>query len=130
MKMKVYNHGSNSTKVLLPLARKLRTDMTDAEHKLWRRIRNNQLGVKFRRQTVFDHYILDFYAVQSKLVIEVDGGQHYTEEGRVNDNKRDAYLKEHGIDVLRYSDIEVLKSTDDVIEAVLHKIKEKGKTLS
>ena len=45
-------------------------------------------------------------------------------------NKRDAYLKEHGIDVLRYSDVEVLKSTDDVIEAVLHKIKEKGKTLS
>ena len=90
MKMKVYNHCSNSMKVLLPLARKLRTDMTDAEHKLWRRIRNNQLGVKFRRQTVFDHYILDFYSVQSKLVIEVDGGQHYTDEGRANDNKRDA----------------------------------------
>ena len=87
--MKVYNHCPNSTKVLLPLARKLRTDMTDAEHKLWRRIRNNQLGVKFRRQTVFDHYILDFYSVQSKLVIEVDGGQHYTDEGRANDNKRE-----------------------------------------
>ena len=130
MNMKVYNHCSNSTKALLPLARKLRTDMTDAEHKLWRRIRNNQLGVRFRRQTVFDHYILDFYSVQSKLVIEVDGGQHYTDEGRANDNIRDAYLKKHGIDVLRFSDIEVLKSTDDVIDTVLHKIKEKGKALS
>lgn len=99
--------------------------MTDAEHKLWARIRNNQLGVKFRRQVVFDCYILDFYSVQGKLVIELDGGQHYTDEGKAKDNKRDAYLKEHGFEVLRFTDIEVLKNTDDVIQVVLNRIKEK-----
>ena len=124
--MNVYNHLPRTTKGLLPRARKLRTDMTDAEQKLWSRIRNNQLGVKFRRQVVFDQYILDFFSVKIKLIIELDGGQHYTDEGKTKDTIRDAYLREHGLEILRFSDIEVLKSTNNVMQVILNKIREKA----
>ena len=58
------------------IARRLRRTMTDAEARLWSRLRNRQLGVKFRRQTPIDRYIVDFGCEEARLVVEVDGGQH------------------------------------------------------
>jgi len=93
--------------------------MTEAEKLLWSRIRGKQLkGVQFYRQKVIGNYIADFYCANSKIVIEVDGGQHYSLEGREKDRVRDDYLADAGIKVLRFSDREVLKD----IEAILEKI--------
>ncbi len=58
------------------IARRLRRDMTDAERRLWARLRNRQLGVKFRRQMPIDRFVADFGCEEAKLVIELDGGQH------------------------------------------------------
>ncbi len=123
--MKKYTHLPHYTKPLIPLARELRREMTNAEHKLWSQIRDNKLGIKLRRQVVFGPYILDFYSAKAKLVLELDGGQHNTDEGIAKDKKRDTYLKEHGLEVLRFSDIEVLQNTSGVLQIIYDKIKEK-----
>ena len=84
-------------------ARKLRNGMTKAERLLWARIRRKQLkGVQFYRQKVIGNYIVDFHCHKANLVIEVDGRQHYTEEGRAKDAARDAYLASLGLTVRRY----------------------------
>jgi very-short-patch-repair endonuclease len=107
-------HLPRYTKSLIPKSRKLRRDMTDAERKLWSLLRNNRLGVKFRRQVPYDFYILDFYCVKARLVIEVDGAQHFTREGKRWDKIRDADLRSDGLEVLRFTNAEVLTNIDGV----------------
>ena len=92
--------------------------MTDAEFVLWSHLRRNATGVKFRRQHPFGPYVLDFYAQRAHLVVEVDGGQHYTAEGVARDAERTRYLEGAGLQVLRFSDHEVLVETDAVLEAI------------
>ena len=92
--------------------------MTDAERKLWSRLRNNQMGVHFRRQVPFGKYILDFFSLKAKLVIELDGSQHYTDEGLAKDAIRDAFLRENGLIVLRFSDHEFLTNTYGVMQVI------------
>ncbi len=99
--------------------------MTDAERKLWSRLRNNQLGVKFRRQVPFDNYILDFYSSGAKLCIELDGSQHLTDEGMGKDKIRDRDLKEAGVKILRFSDYEALTNIDGVLQVICEKVNEK-----
>ena len=67
----MHKHLPRYTKSLISRSRKLRRDMTDAERKLWSLLRNNRLGLKFRRQVPYDLYLLDFYCLKAKLVIEV-----------------------------------------------------------
>jgi very-short-patch-repair endonuclease len=106
-------------KNLKQLSRSLRRNMTDAEMLLWSKLRGKQLkGFQFYRQKIIDNYIADFYCPKSKLVIEVDGGQHYSAEGREKDKKRDDYMASVGIAVLRFSDREVLVQLDVVIEKI------------
>jgi very-short-patch-repair endonuclease len=93
----------------------LRRLPTDAERVLWRKLRVEQLGVKFRRQHPFRHYVLDFVCLERKLVIEVDGGQH---NGSVSDETRDRELREAGFTVLRFWNHDVLHCTEDVLQAV------------
>lgn len=97
--------------------------MTEAERKLWWLLRKNQLGVRFRRQVPFPRYVVDFYCAQAKLVVELDGSQHYTEKGRREDEERDAYLRQIGQSVVRYSDIEFLQNQDGVIQDILERVK-------
>ncbi len=93
--------------------------MTDAERLLWSKIRGKQLkGYQFYRQKIISNYIADFYCPKSKLVIEVDGGQHYSAEGKEKDRMRDDYMKRTGITVLRFSDREVLKNLGAVLEEI------------
>ena len=93
--------------------------MTDAEKLLWLKLRGKQLkGLQFNRQKIIGNCIADFYCPASKLVIEVDGGQHYSCEGREKDKVRDDYMKRAGIAVLRFSDKEVLGQIDAVLERI------------
>jgi len=106
-------------KRLKPLAGSLRSDMTDAEKLLWSKIRRKQLkGYQFYRQKIIGNYIADFYCPKLKLVIEVDGGQHYSAEGLQNDCTRDAYMAGIGITVVRFSDRDVLMNLEAVLEEI------------
>ncbi|MGV8894336.1 MAG: endonuclease domain-containing protein [Burkholderiaceae bacterium] len=80
------------------VAADLRKTMTDAEKKLWQRLRGKQLGVKFRRQHPFENYVLDFVCLEHRLVVEVDGSQH--EEQKEQDEKRTRKLHGAGFHVL------------------------------
>jgi len=98
-------------------SRQLRSDMTDAEQHLWRRLRMRQiLGLKFRRQHPVGKYILDFACIDVKLVIEVDGSQHNVLQSQ--DNERTAWLNEQGWKVLRYWNNDVLQSIDVVLDEI------------
>ena len=97
--------------------------MTDAERLLWSKIRRKQLkGFQLYRQKIIGNYIADFYCPELKLVIEVDGGQHYSAEGRENDHMRDAYMTRAGITVVRFSDRDVLKNLEAVMEEIWKKL--------
>ena len=109
---------------LKPLARNLRTNMTDAEQLIWSKIRRKQIGgVQFYRQKNIGHYIVDFYCPKGKLIVEIDGGQHYENEGIKKDQERDRYLQGLGLTVLRFSDLDVLKNIDGVVERIQEYLK-------
>ena len=130
MRSLLQRHFPKYTKRLVSVARTLRRGMTDAEKILWSFLRDNQLGVKFRRQFPIGKYVLDFYTHEAKLNIEVDGAQHYSDEGTRNDEERDSDLEQQGIMVLRYSNAEVMEQTDaladDILEEVRARIRDKG----
>ena len=102
-------------------ARELRKNMTDAERKLWTSIRRKQLNnFQFLRQRPIGNFIVDFYCPEANLVIEVDGGQHFTEEGQESDQSRDAFLKGLGLHVLRFNNHEVLKNIEGVVGDIIY----------
>jgi very-short-patch-repair endonuclease len=95
----------------------LRKNQTDAEQKLWQHLRKNQIhGIRFRRQYVVENYIVDFVALDLKLIIEVDGGQH--QEQKVYDEKRTLLLESLGFKVLRFWNSEVFENLDGVLQAI------------
>ncbi|EGQ9107699.1 endonuclease domain-containing protein [Vibrio cholerae] len=96
----------------------LRNHMTHPEQRLWQHLRNFQLGVKFRRQFGVGNYVLDFYCSTYKLAVEIDGDSHFSEGGKIHDEQRTAYLKRHGIRVVRYTNQEVEQQLTDVIEDI------------
>ena len=82
-------------------SRELRKNMTDAGRLLWSKIRNKQLkGHRFARQKIIGNYIVDFFCSKALLIIELDGGQHYTSEGIQKDMIRDSYINSLGLRVL------------------------------
>jgi very-short-patch-repair endonuclease len=94
--------------------------MTDAERRLWSKLRLKQLnGYQFYRQMVIGNYIVDFCSPALKMVVEVDGSQHYSNEGLASDEIRDKYLQGQGFKVLRYNDREVLTNISGVVESIL-----------
>lgn len=100
-------------------AQKLRTGQTDAENKLWQRINRDQLlGFRFNRQKPILTYIVDFYCAKAKLVIELDGSQHYEPEYQEKDAIRDAELTALGLTVMRFSNDEIIFEIEDVVEQI------------
>ena len=98
------------------MGKALRKRPTDAEQLLWRHLRLKQMeGFKFRRQQPIDNYIVDFVCFEKRLVIEVDGGQHATQE---KDALRDKYLQQQGFNVLRFWNNEVLQNINGVLEVI------------
>ena len=89
--------------------------MTDAEAVMWRHLRGRSLGVTFRRQHPIGPYFADFACLTTKVVVEVDGGQH---AGSQHDARRDAFLRSEGFTVLRFWNNDVLLRTDAVLEVI------------
>lgn len=109
---------------LKPLARNLRKNMTDAEQLIWTKVRRKQISdCQFYRQKNIGNYIVDFYCPKKKLIVEIDGGQHYEDYGIKKDRERDQYLQTLGFTVLRFSDIDVLKNIDGVVDKIYEHLK-------
>ncbi|MEK6726880.1 MAG: endonuclease domain-containing protein [Deltaproteobacteria bacterium] len=100
----------------------LRRSQTDAEKLLWGRLRYKQVyGLKFYRQFSVGPYILDFFCPQIKLAVELDGGQHAEEENKEYDAVRTSYLKEMGIEVLRFWNNEVIQNVEGALSEISRK---------
>jgi len=110
------------TETLVPkitFARYLRKQQTDVELLLWQRLRDRRLaGYKFRRQKPIGYYVVDFICVERKLIIEIDGGQHKTLEGKKYDRRRSQFLQKQGYNVIRFWDNEVKQEMDEVLRVV------------
>ena len=106
---------------LIPNARKLRKDMTKEERHLWYD-GLKKLPVTVHRQKVLGNYIVDFYIASAKLVIELDGSQHYEQHGKEHDSKRDEDLHSIGCTVLRYSNADINLRFRQVCEDILNRL--------
>lgn len=102
----------------------LRKELTPAERKLWALIRNDQLGVNFRRQHAVGNYIPDFVCIEKKLILELDGSQHL--EQQEYDQERTKYLESLGYKVIRFWNNDVMNNMDGVILAILHLMEDKA----
>ena len=109
-------------KKLVPTARMLRKNMTPEEKHLWYDFLK-RLPFNVRRQHNIENYIVDFYIAEKKIVIEVDGAQHYSPEHKVADEQRDAALAVWGITVLRYSNADIRNRFDAVATDILRVLK-------
>lgn len=112
-------------------AKALRKKMTFAEKMLWSRIRNNKIGYYFRRQHPLSNYIVDFYCDHLNLVIEVDGDIHADITVKLEDENKEESLKSYGLNVIRFTNDEVKKDLDVVVESILReaqRIEENGIT--
>ena len=103
---------------LTPNAKKLRKSMTKEERHLWYDFLKT-LPITVHRQKVLGQYIVDFYIASSKIVIELDGSQHYEPENQKKDSLRDAYLQSIGCRILRYSNADINRRFPSVCEDIL-----------
>jgi len=103
----------------------LRKKSTPAERKLWSRIRDDQLGVTFRRQHAVGNYIPDFCSPKARIIIELDGSQHLEQEEY--DEERTKYLESLGYKVIRFWNNNVMKNIDSVILAIIHAMQDENK---
>ena len=100
-------------------ARELRTTSTDAERLLWSKLRDRRLaGYEFRRQYPAGPFFADFACVEAKLIVELDGDQHFDEEAQAADQRRTEVLARHGFYVMRFSNREMRAETDAVMSAI------------
>ncbi|MDP1626485.1 endonuclease domain-containing protein [Parvibaculum sp.] len=106
-----------------PALRNLRKNMTEAERRLWSRLRKEALGYEFRRQHRLGSWIVDFVCLERRLVVEVDGGQHNMSAGVARDTRRTEWLEADGFEVLRFWNNDVLAKTDKVVETIWHALR-------
>lgn len=110
------------------LARSVRSNTTDAERALWQRLRGKQIeGVQFYRQRPIGQYIVDFYAPAVRLVVELDGGQHFEGEEQARDAQRDKTLRARGLCALRFDNQQVLTEMEAVLEQVYRAVCDRSK---
>ncbi|HSX25195.1 MAG TPA: endonuclease domain-containing protein [Candidatus Andersenbacteria bacterium] len=101
--------------------RNLRKKFTEPEDRLWYYLRARRLnGLKFRRQYAIGRYIVDFYCPELRLIIEVDGDSHFTDEAKAYDEEREQYLKAHNLQIIRFTNDEVLQNIKSVIDRIVH----------
>ncbi|MEG3087948.1 endonuclease domain-containing protein [Sphingomonas sp. PB4P5] len=100
-------------------AKRLRTEMTPPEIALWLALRQNEAGLRFRKQHAVSDYVLDFYCAPASLVIEVDGEAHSSGDRPMRDATRDAWLAAKGLLVLRYPARDVLANVNDVAQQII-----------
>jgi very-short-patch-repair endonuclease len=100
----------------------LRRNLTEPEKRLWQVLRNKQMGEKFRRQHGIGHYIVDFYCPALKLVIEVDGDSHFTEDAQRYDRERNKFMSSLGMTTLRFKNDEVMSNLEGVCQSIQQQI--------
>jgi len=110
--------SSDRYKLLKEFAKKNRDNPTLAESFLWQNIKSKALGVKFQRQHIVYDYIADFICIEKKLIIEVDGGYHFTTKQQIEDEIRSKALLSKGLTILRFTNEEVLFNIDFVIHII------------
>jgi very-short-patch-repair endonuclease len=113
--------NERSNPKLTGISKMLRRNMTKEEKHLWYDFLK-QLPQTINRQKVIGPYVVDFYCACARLVIELDGSQHYEENERLKDQERDAYLRELGITVVRYTNLDIHKKFDAVCADIVRRI--------
>ena len=119
----------NRNKKLINIAKILRRNMTKQERHLWYDFLQ-QYPIKIYKQRIIENYVVDFYCHRARLVIELDGSQHYTEKGAYNDSKRTKELEKYGIYVLRIYNTQIDEQFEDVCNYIDDIIKERIEGLS
>jgi very-short-patch-repair endonuclease len=110
-------------------ARALRKNSTDAERLLWSELRDHRLnGARFRRQVPIENFIADFVCHAANLVIELDGGQHFSDDGERADAARTAVIADKGFRVLRFSNLDVMTNRAGVLETIAAAIEARAPT--
>ena len=104
-------------KKLVPRAKELRRDMTKHEKHLWYDFLS-KFPIRFQRQKTIGSFIVDFYCHEAKLIIELDGSQHYTEEALGYDRERTNILNGYGLNVMRYTNFEIEHNFDEVCKVI------------
>ena len=111
------------SKTAKPLARELRKNQTEAEKLLWSRLRGKQiLNVTFNRQKPLAGYIVDFYSFAAKLVIELDGSQHYEADALTYDFERTKVLESLGLKVIRFDNSQVFNELESVLAVIYEEV--------
>ena len=104
---------------MTPLARTLRRNATGAERRLWQGLRRKQVeGFRFRRQVILGGFIADFACFEARVVVEVDGATHSADEEIIRDGARSAALAAEGFDILRFTNEDVYRNLDGVLETI------------
>jgi len=93
----------------------LRRTQTTPEELFWQKVRQKQLGVKFRRQHGIGDYIVDFYCAECALIIEIDGDSHFTQDAQEYDKVRDAFLQSRGFQVVRFTNQQIMNEMSSVL---------------
>ena len=110
----------------IPRARELRKNMTKQECRLWYDYLRTY-PIRFQRQKTISAFIVDFYCHEAKLIVEVDGSQHYTEDGEAYDKERSALLREFKLEVIRFSNYDVDTNFEGVCFEIDRVVKERLK---
>ena len=111
---------------LIPRAKELRKEATKQENHLWYDFLKSY-PVRFQRQKTIDYFIADFYCHAAKLIIELDGSQHYEEQGLERDKERTAILEQYGVMVLRFSNRDIERNFQGVCKTIELAVKERMK---
>jgi len=106
-------------KNLKSFAQKLRKNATKQENRLWYEYLRSY-PIQFKRQKIIMNYIADFYCAKAKLVIELDGSQHYSKEGFERDRARDEMLSSLNLEVLRFSNLDIDQNFEGICERINH----------
>lgn len=108
---------------LKELARHNRSNPTEAESLLWLMVKGGRLGRNFKRQHVIGCFIVDFVCIETKLIVEIDGGYHSQPGQQANDAERTAWLESKGFKVIRFSNAEVMQNTTNVLQQIKENLK-------
>jgi len=112
-------------------ARALRKNSTDAERLLWGALRGHRLnGASFRRQVPIENYIADFVCHAALLVVELDGGQHFSDQAEQKDATRSAVIEAKGFQVLRFANHDVMTNRGGILETIAAAVAERAPTLT
>ena len=124
--VKMENSFLPRNKKLKGFSRALRKNATPQENKLWYQMLR-KYPMQFNRQRIIGNYIVDFYCDKAKLIVELDGSQHYEKTGQAKDTERDEFLKSQGLEILRFSNLEINKNFYEVCTVIDNTVKERIK---